>query len=163
MLRLYSLNLFSIWSYARMHGYGLELYIHDQPLPNDMPVFYVKVLGVHHLFNTLGYQHVLYLDLDTFTSPHSAPPLSLLYGEFPAASLLLQAEHNICAAAMMWRNTPEAAVLLQAWWDVGASGCCPTFPHDQTALKHMMLVYLANVTGQPWLYGPGMQRRFRCG
>ena len=49
----------------------------------------------------------------------------------------------------------------QAWWDVGAAGCCPTFPHDQTALKHMLLVYLANITQQPWLYGPDMQRRFK--
>jgi hypothetical protein len=73
----------------------------------------------------------------------------------------MQAEHNMCAAAMLWRNTPDADMLLQAWWDVGVSGCCPTFPHDQTALKHMLLMYLANVTGHSWLYPYSMRRRFK--
>lgn len=157
MLSLYAINLYTIWCYARQHGYGLELYVHGEPLPHAMPVFFIKVSGVQYLFNTLGYQHVLYLDMDTFTSPHSAPPLSLFYGEFPAASLLLQAEDNLCAAAMLWRNNPDAALLLQAWWDLGAAGCCPTFPHDQTALKHLVLLYAANITGQPWVYPPDTQ------
>jgi hypothetical protein len=161
MLRLYAINLFTIFSYARLHGYGLELYVHGQPLPAGMPVYFIKVLGLQYLFNTLGYQNALYLDMDTFTSPHSAPPLALLYGESPAASLLLQAEHNMCAATLLWRNTPEGHALLQAWWDVGESGCCPTFPHDQTALKHMLMAYAANITGRPWLYPASMQRRFK--
>jgi hypothetical protein len=157
MLRLYSINIYTIWCYARQHGYGLELYVHGKSLPHALPVFFIKVSGVRYLFNTLGYQHALYLDMDTFTSPHSAPPLSLFFGEFPAASLLLQAEDNLCAAAMLWRNTPDAALLLQAWWDLGAAGCCPTFPHDQTALKHLVLLYAANITGRPWVYPPDMQ------
>jgi hypothetical protein len=58
---------------------------------------------------------------------------------------------------MLWRNTPDAALLLQTWWDLGAAGCCPTFPHDQTALKHLMLLYAANITEQPWVYPADMQ------
>jgi hypothetical protein len=122
---------------------------------------HAQVLGVRHTFDQLGYQHALYLDFDTFTSPHSAPPLELLYDEAPGASLLMQAELNMCAGVMMWRNTPDAAFLLQAWWDVGATGCCPTFPHDQTALKQVMLAYMANITGLPWVYGREAQRRFK--
>lgn len=43
LLKMYAINLFSIWCYARHHGYGLELYVHNEPLPHSLPIYYIKV------------------------------------------------------------------------------------------------------------------------
>jgi hypothetical protein len=160
-LRLYSANLLMLWFYACMHGYGLHIYVHGAELPPWMPVYFIKPAGLLHAMTGLGYSHVMYVDWDMLLSPHTAPPLSLFYGEYPAASLLLQGEYNFCAGANLWRNTPEGKAFLQAWWDMGARGCCATTQHDQSALKHLVAAYLANFTGQPALYGPRQQRHFR--
>jgi hypothetical protein len=46
LLQLYAINLFTIWCYARQHGYALELYVHDEPLPHHLPIYYIKVSTV---------------------------------------------------------------------------------------------------------------------
>jgi hypothetical protein len=147
-LNVYSTNLLMLWFYARLHGYGLHIYVHGAELPSWMPVYFIKPAGLLHAMNDLGYQHVMYTDWDVLLSPHTAPPLALFYGEYPAASLLLQGEYNFAAGANLWRNSPEGHALLQAWWDLGARGCCPTTQHDQSAFKHIVMAYLANITGE---------------
>jgi hypothetical protein len=160
-LPVYSTNLLMLWFYARMHGYGLHIYVHGADLPPWMPVYFIKAAGLLHIMHNLNYQNVMYADWDVLLSPHTAPPLSVFYSEYPKASLLLQGEYNFAAGANLWRNTPDARTFLQAWWDVGAKGCCPTKQHDQSALKHIVAAYLANFTGDPSLYGPASQRRFK--
>ena len=113
------------------------------------------------MMDDLHYQNVMYADWDVLLSPHTAPPLSEFYSECSKAGLLLQGEYNFAAGANLWRNTPDARTFLQAWWDVGAKGCCPTKQHDQSALKHIVGAYLANFAGDPSLYGPASQRRFK--
>jgi hypothetical protein len=126
-----------------------------------MPVYFTKPRGVQHMLDDWDYSHVLFTDWDVLLSPHSAPPLSLFFGEAPAASLLQQGEYNLNAGVNLWRNTPDAAMLLRAWWELGAAGCCPwTVQHDQSALKHIVAAMLANVTGDARLYGRRQQRHF---
>jgi hypothetical protein len=160
-LSIYSVSLLMMWFYARMHGYGLHIYVHGADLPPYMPVYFIKPAGILHVMNDLGYQHVLYHDWDVLISPHTAAPLSLFYREFPSASLLFQGEYNLAAGTNLWRNTPEGRAFLQAWWDLGAQGCCPTAQHDQSAIKHIVAAYLANITGQPNVYGPRLQKHFK--
>lgn len=155
-----ALSLSMIWSYASMHGYDLHIYIHSQALPPWMPVYFIKPPGILHLMRDWGYSHVAYLDWDVFISPHTAPPLSLFYTEYPAASLLQQGEYNLCAGVNLWRNTPHAQAILTAWWEMGYAGCCPTTQHDQSALKHIVAAYLANFTREAGLYGRMRQRHF---
>lgn len=142
-------------------GYGLHIYVHGSPLPPWMPVFFIKPPGILHAMQELAYEHVVYVDFDVLTSPHTAPPLSLFYAEYPGASLLLQGEYNFCAGVNLWRNTPDAHAILQAWWEMGACGCCPTAQHDQSALKHIVLAYIANLTGDATVYPTSAQRRFK--
>jgi hypothetical protein len=145
---LYAIKLYTLWCYARLHGYGLEIYVHGEPLglPHAMPVAFVNVLGVRYLFSALGYQHVLYLDMNMFASPHSAPALSLFSkaGSFLQPVSCCRADDTMHVAPLLWRNNPDAAALLQAWWDVGVAGCCPAFkgvPFEQIALQHLLLAY----------------------
>jgi hypothetical protein len=56
LLKLYAINLFSIWCYARQHGYGLELYVHDEPLPHSLPIYYIKVTSIR-TGRTVGSTH----------------------------------------------------------------------------------------------------------
>jgi hypothetical protein len=160
-LNIYSANLLMMWFYARLHGYGLHIYVHGADLPPWMPVYFIKPAGLLHVMKNLGYQNIMYVDWDMLLSPHTAPPLSLFYGEYPQASLLVQGEYNLEAGANLWRNTAEGRTFLQAWWDLGAKGCCPTTQHDQSAFKHLILAYLASFTGDASLYGPARQRYFK--
>jgi hypothetical protein len=158
---VYSANLLMLWFYARMHGYGLHIYVHGADLPPWMPVYFIKAAGLLHMMDNLHYQHVMYADWDVLLSPHTAPPLSIFYSEYPKASLLVQGEFNFAAGANLWRNTPDARAFLQTWWDLGAQGCCPTKQHNQSALKHIIAAYLANFTGDASLCGSASQRRFK--
>lgn len=160
-LQLYSANLLMLWSYARLHGYGLHVYVHGADLPPWMPVYFIKPAGILHTMQDLGYHTVLYMDWDMLISPHTAPPLSLFYNEFPSASLLQQGEYNLCAGVNLWRNTADGRALLHAWWELGAAGCCPTTQHDQSALKHIVSAYIANLTGELVVYGPRAQQLFK--
>jgi hypothetical protein len=160
-LPVYSANLLMLWFYAHMHGYGLHIYVHGADLPPWMPVYFIKAAGLLHMMNNLHYQHVMYTDWDVLLSPHTAPPLSLFYGEYPKAGLLLQGEYALDSGVSLWRNTPDARTFLQAWWNLGAQGCCPTAQHDQSAFKHIVAAYLANFTGDASLYGPAAQSRFK--
>lgn len=153
-LRIYSTSLLMLWFYAHMHGYGLHVYVHGADLPDYMPVFFVKPAGILHAMQDLRYQQVVYVDWDMLLSPDTAPPLSLFYQEYPYASLLFQGEQNLAAGANLWRNTADARAVLHAWWDLGARGCCPTIQHDQTALKHIVAAYLADLTGDASVYAP---------
>jgi hypothetical protein len=160
-LNVYSPNLLMLWFYARMHGYGLHIYVHGADLPPWMPVYFIKPAGLLHMMDDFHYQNIMYVDWDVMLTPHTAPPLSIFYGEYPKAGLLVQGEYNVEAGANLWRNTPEARVFLQAWWNLGAQGCCPTAQHDQSAFKHIVAAYLANVTGVTSLYGPTAQSHFK--
>jgi hypothetical protein len=157
---LYQANLLMLWFYARLHGYGLHIYVHGADLPPWMPVHFIKAAGLLHMMDDLHYQNVMYADWDVLLSPHTAPPLSVFYGEYPKASLLVQGEYNFAAGANLWRNTPDARTFLHAWWELGAKGCCPTAQHDQSAFKHIIAAYLANFTGEDSFYGPEAQRLF---
>lgn len=160
-LQAYSLSLLMMWSYARMHGYGLHIYIHGAKLPEWDPVYFVKPAGILHLFQDLSYEHVLQVDWDIYLSPHTAPPLSTFFDEFPAAGMMMQGETNLVAGASLWRNNQAGITLLRAWWDMGARGCCPTEWHDQTALRHLVRGCIANVTGDVSVYSPEDQQHLK--
>lgn len=116
-------NLYTMWRYASSNNYGLELYVHNTTLPANVPPYFVKLWGVRQLFDT-GYSYVLGLDWDIYISPHTAPPLSLFYSEYPDAALLLQGEFNFCAGVLLWRNSPAAHRILDEWWQMALTGCC---------------------------------------
>uniref|UniRef100_A0A383VVG0 Uncharacterized protein n=1 Tax=Tetradesmus obliquus TaxID=3088 RepID=A0A383VVG0_TETOB len=62
-LRSYAVQLATLWHYAAAQNYGLEVYTHDEPLPENVTGHFVKIKGVQHMFE-LGYDHVLGLDWD---------------------------------------------------------------------------------------------------
>lgn len=144
-------NLYTLWSYANQHNYGLELYIHNSTLPANVPAYFVKLWGIKKLFS-MGYTNVLGIDWDVYISPHTAPPLSLFLSEYPQAGLLMQGELNICAGTMLWRNNDKAHAILDQWWQLALTGCCTRGFHDQMALKHILYEYLRNYTGDASIY-----------
>jgi hypothetical protein len=62
-LQSYAVQLATLWHYAAAHGYGLELYTHDDALPANVTGHFVKIKGVQRMFQ-LGYDYVLGMDWD---------------------------------------------------------------------------------------------------
>jgi hypothetical protein len=159
-LQNYSLNVLTHWNYANSWGYGLELYVHDSPLPPQVSGHFAKIWGIKRMFD-LGYDYVLGLDWDMYIHPGSSVPLSSFFDEWPSASVMLQGESNLNTGALLYRNTPQARKWLDHWWHMGVSGCCQIHTFDQIAFKHMLQSYMRNVTGNNALYSNKTQQLFR--
>jgi hypothetical protein len=159
-LQSHSLNILTHWNYANSWGYGLQLYVHDSPLPPQVPGHFAKIWGIKRMFD-LGYDYVLGLDWDMYIHPESSVPLSSFFNEWPSASVMVQGESNLNTGAVLYRNTADARKWLDHWWDMGVSGCCQIHTFDQIAFKHMLQSYMRNVTGNNALYSNKTQQLFK--